>query len=329
MIKDKIFHEIEPANDRALYVSVTQRCQLNCPFCFNHFVEGFKNEKEVTVDEIVKTIKEGNYSNIDFLGGEPLLKPQIMIDVMEHFKDKRKLMMWGTSSNLAFKKLSDLQIKALQMMQDLSCARITLGSSYNIDRFESQNYYDLWIKNMQYLDSIGLNIGITLTVTEKQSKESVDTLLKVLDESKAKAVNIERCLYPKPKNDFEKKQLEEKYKSIDEYIMNCFKKIPIEKNYQFARYYNGIVNRTPIFNNHCSHSISMLYPEPTGLVHGCVANGNDNSEEVYKNKIIDNDCLICDFYDYCRGDCECNRGCCAFPKKTVSYVRELIWRDYK
>ena len=46
MLKDKIFREVTPSNNRTLYVSVTNKCQLHCPFCFNKFVEGFHNDKK-------------------------------------------------------------------------------------------------------------------------------------------------------------------------------------------------------------------------------------------------------------------------------------------
>lgn len=326
MLKDKIEWENKPYNNKALYVSVTQKCQLNCPFCFNKFVDGYNTDKELTADEIIKTIEEGNYSTIDFLGGEPLLKPQLMIDVMNHFKNKKEII-WCISSNLAFKKFTDLQLTALNMIQDLSVSKVSIGSSYNVDRFETQDYLDLWIKNMKYLARKGLNIGITVTITEKQAKEDPNKLIDIFYDTNAKSINLERCIFPKPESESEKKEMVKKYEIIDDYMYQCFKLLPIRYNYQFSRYYEGVLNRTPIFNNHCSEDISMLYP--TGLVKGCALNSINGDVSLYASKLAENNCFICNYNDYCKGDCECTRWCCAFPKKTVSYVRELMWRDYK
>ena len=167
MLKDKIFREVTPSNNRTLYVSVTNKCQLHCPFCFNKFVEGFQNDKkEITPRKVVKLIKENDYASIDLLGGEPLLNPQFIIDIVKYFKNSNKT--FCISSNLAFKSLSTLQLEALWRIQKYSISKISIGSSYNLDRFESTNYFNLWKKNMIYLDELGINVGVTVTLTEKQ-----------------------------------------------------------------------------------------------------------------------------------------------------------------
>ena len=143
MLKDKIFREVTPSNNKTLYVSVTNKCQLHCPFCFNKFVEGFQNDKkEITPRKVVKLIKENDYDTIDFLGGEPLLNPEFIIDIVNSFKNSDKS--FCISSNLAFKSLSTLQLEALWKIQKYSKSKVSVGTSYNVDRFESTNYLNLF-----------------------------------------------------------------------------------------------------------------------------------------------------------------------------------------
>ena len=328
MLKDKIFREVTPYNNKTLYVSVTNKCQLHCPFCFNKFVEGFQNDKkELTPRKVIELIKENDYASIDLLGGEPLLNPQFIIDIVKYFKNFNKT--FCISSNLAFKSLSDLQIEALWKIQKYSISKISIGSSYNLDRFESTNYFNLWKKNMIYLDELGINVGVTVTLTEKQCDQPVDDLISILGSVKYKSVNLEICKYSKPNNNDELNHIIEANKKIDLYLKECFEKIPIHKNYQFGRFYDSALNRVPLADPHCSYHTDIVFPDGT-LKHGCCSNGvQEDDSKLLKKKIFENNCLVCDFYDFCKGDCECNRWTCVFPKETLQYIRELIWREYK
>lgn len=328
MLKDEIFREIIPKNNKTLYVSVTNKCQLKCPFCFNKFVDGFQYDNEtITPTNIIELIEKNNYETIDFLGGEPLLKPQFMIDILDHFKNDKKS--FCISSNLAFKSFNNSQIEALRKIQEYSIYKISVGSSYNVDRFESNNYFDLWKKNMIYLDSIGINVGVTVTLTEKQCTQNVDGLKETLESVRYKSINLECCKYSKPINENESENIKRISKDIDLYLKECFEKFPLDKNYQFRRYYDSAYNRVPLMDPHCSSHTDIIFPNGK-INHGCCLNGvQENDKQLLLKKIVDYNCLICEFYDYCQGDCECNRWVCSFPKETLKYVRELIWREYK
>ena len=328
MLKDKIFREVIPYNNKTLYVSVTNKCQLHCPFCFNKFVEGFQNNKEdLTPEKVIELIEKNDYASIDLLGGEPLLNPKFIIEILDYFKNDKKT--WCISSNLAFKNLSNLQLEALRKIQEYSISKISIGSSYNLDRFESTDYLELWKENMIKLDKLGINVGITVTLTEKQCNQPVDDLISILESVRYKSVNLEICKYSKPINNIELNNIIESGKKIDLYLKECFEKFPLDKNYQFARYFDSVFNRVPLMDPHCSYHTDIVFPDGS-LKHGCCSNGvQEDDSELLKQKIIKNNCLVCEFYDFCHGDCECNRWTCTFPKETLQYIRELIWREYK
>ena len=328
MLKDKIFREVIPYNNKTLYVSVTNKCQLHCPFCFNKFVEGFQNDKEdLTPKKVIEIIEKNNYASIDLLGGEPLLNSKFIIELLNYFKNDKKI--WCISSNLAFKKMNDLQLEALKKIQDYSISKISVGSSYNLDRFESTDYLKLWKQNMIKLDEMGINVGVTVTLTEKQCNQSVDDLIDILESVKYKSVNLEICKYSKPNNNNELTNIIKANKKIDLYLKKCFEKIPIHKNYQFGRFYDSVLNRVPLADPHCSYHTDIIFPDGN-LKHGCCSNGvQEDTNELLKKKLFENNCLTCKYYDFCKGDCECSRWACVFPKKTINYIQELIWREFK
>ena len=85
-------------------------------------------------------------------------------------------------------------------------------------------------------------------------------------------------------------------------------------------------------NPNCSKVTKTLYSH--GLYNGCALNpkayidsdSNEDKKALSKLQIdkLQDRCLKCKFYKYCRGDCECVRGVCAFPKKTISYLIDEV-----
>lgn len=71
----------------SLRISVTQNCNLNCPYC--HKEGEISSEKELSLDEIMKIIKSAKgvgIKKIKITGGEPLLRDDI-IDIIEIIKN--------------------------------------------------------------------------------------------------------------------------------------------------------------------------------------------------------------------------------------------------
>ena len=319
--------------NKILYIVLTNKCPLNCPFCFNKFVDNFSKcgDKPLSIDKIKYYIDEIQPDVVNFIGGEPLLYPQLIIDTLSLYDHKKKIM-WCISTNLYYKKISDLQLQALNMIQEYSKEYVTIGTSFNADRFQGfkgkgKEYYDIFYDNMHYLYKQGIRMGITVTIDKPQLQMKVDELIIFLRSLLCQSVNLERCIYPNPKSKKEKEDLQEFYSKADEYMMECFKKIPIEMNYQYKRFYDAVLYEVPIFDNHCSETIWSLYDH--GIYNGCPLNSGNNDYKLYMNKLMENNCFTCEYYPYCRGDCECNRGMCSFPKKTVDYMKQVIDKDQR
>ena len=317
--------------NKILYIVLTKNCPLDCPFCFNKFADNFSkcSTKPIPLEFIKYNIDKIDPDVVNFIGGEPLLYPQLIIDTLKTY-DKNKKIMWCISTNLYYKNISELQLKALKMIQEYSSEYVSIGTSFNVDRFQGfkgfgKEYYDIFYNNMHYLYNNDIRMGITVTIDKEQLEMIPEELMVFLRSLMCYSVNLERCIYPTPESDEEKKELKEFYSKADEYMMECFKLIPTEMNYQYRRFYESVLYEVPIFDNHCSNTIWTLYEH--GLYNGCPLNKGDNSQSIYIKKLIDNDCYNCKYYPYCKGDCECNRGMCAFPKQTVDYMSEIVNKD--
>lgn len=325
-----------------LYVIVTKNCQLHCPFCCNDFVDTFKqcNSSHIQADMAISTIKATNPEAVNFIGGEPLLYPQTLIDIMNPFKEqdiKNKNRMWAIATNLYYNELSDLQIQALLQMQEQSSDHITIGSSYSYDRFYGKDkYLDIFKENMLRLDHEGIRCGVTITLTEPQiTKMTVDDTIELLQSVKCKMYNVERCIYSLPTSDLQRRHQEMIYNKQDEYMREFFMKIPKEMNHQWSRIRDAVYYRIPWFPMKCSKDIFCLYDH--GMYPGCISNElsckpnyKDKAEKMLYDKWNVLNCTMCSYYPYCKGDCECNRlPVCSFPKKTFDYVKELVMKEIK
>lgn len=311
---------------KLLYLVMTNKCPLDCPFCFNKFVTNFAKcgDKPLSLVKICSVMNDFKPDMVNFIGGEPLLFPKRILEVLEMYKDMK--IAWYISSNLFYKEFTDLQMEVFRKLQEYSIEDVTIGTSYNLDRFRDKpEYFELFKKNMLFLDSQGIKVGVTVTITKDQTKISVDDLYSLLKEVKAKAVNLERCIHAFPKNEEERKELVKEYEMADEYMCECFKKLPRELNFQFDRFYEAVKFRVPIFYPHCSEAVLSLYDH--GLYKSCPLNTQDMEKHNFIDKIEHFKCYSCEYFPYCKGDCECVRGVCAFPKKTIQYIKDIVYED--
>ena len=220
-------------NTKGLYIVVGESCQLSCPFCFNRFDENFENNQLELQDisKLVNMIYKFGPSSVTLIGGEPLLPryiDRVTTLVQEYYHDKRyKPISWCISSNLFYKKLSHEQVYLLYLLQTLSTDHIAVGSSYSVDRFSHnpKSYFTIWKKNMQRLDSLGIRVGVTLTLTDEQIHFSPATTLNILKDVKVKSINVEREIKPMPTNDKEIKKAIEYYELSDSYMKQLFELI--------------------------------------------------------------------------------------------------------
>ena len=81
-------------------------------------------------------------------------------------------------------------------------------------------------------------------------------------------------------------------------------------------------NKTPFYPNHCSDFTISIYPNDDNTIklkYGCPSREEINIpyDEEFANK-----CYTCNYFPYCKGDCECFNNICTFPKKWFNYIKE-------
>lgn len=312
-----------------LYIVTTQSCQMSCPFCYCKFIpqfSDFKNEegKDTSIDtELVKRILNGEMKNdngeklyfdyVIFHGGEPLLYPEKIIKIIE--ENISKVKNFSIQTNLAFKTLSPSQLRALSMCTD------GYGTSFNYERFKDNKTFKKYFENnIKELSSLGIYGTVLVTITK-------DTIMNLnpwalrdyLIDIGIKKVILERPILPlkdleNPKN---KKELEELYEEVDKYMEICAKIFPREMTNLFWMVDKCLEHDLFLYNTECSNTTFTLYNDRFKF--GCPSLESRN----VKNKQLPQ-CLGCNYFKYCGGDCECFNHVCSFPKRTFDYIKEEL-----
>lgn len=311
-----------------LYIITTEQCQMSCPFCYCKFVPQFKDFKKnytnstINKDKVNKVlsgkIKDANdnpikFDYVIFHGGEPLLYPNIIIDIIKENKDN--VNNFSIQTNLAYKQLSPEQLSVLSLCTD------GYGTSFNYERFRDQPVLKKYFENnIKELSSLGIYGTVLVTITEDTIKNmNPFTLRDYLIDLGIKKVILERPILPlkELENTKNKRKLENMYEEVDKYMEICAKIFPENMTNLFWMVDKCLENNLYLYNTECSNTTFTLYNDK--LKYGCPSLESRN----VKNKQLGY-CLGCDYFKYCGGDCECFNHVCAFPKRTFDYIKDQI-----
>lgn len=263
---------------------------MECPFCYIHQKPGI-----ISISNAIKFINAIQPRNIVFHGGEPLLYPESILDIIYGVKQNKYN--FSITSNLSFQ----LSNKMQQVIDQCSIA-----TSYSYDRF--------YLKKQQYnqfkenLYKISKNKDITLLITlsnDHMKNQKPEELQVIINTLPIKYVLLER-MYGNYTPELANK--------TDEYMFDMFKLLDPKQNILYRMMVNAIKNHLPVFNTKCNSDVITLNTD--GKVFSCP---NLCGKRLNKNK----KCLLCNLYEYCHGDCPSFQDKCMFPKKTF----ELVKRD--
>lgn len=310
----------------SLYVIMTNQCQLNCKFCYTHFVPQFNSQEkrdcidpEMVIDKINNGIELNGelvkFDNIIFHGGEPLLYPKEIMQIMDGVKDKK--IHFEVQTNMAYKTLTQDQLKLLTKLG-------TYGTSYSYDRFPeyygcdgecAKSYFE---HNIKQLGEMNIRCSVLITVTEEQIKKQNPLFLFEYLKSLGDGVDyiiLERPIFPINEVKNNKEKYERFYKEVDAYMLEFCRIADKYYRINIPDYIERIKEyHVPLYHNHCSEFTYTLYNNKLKL--GCPSlevRGYDDKEK------ISTECLECRYYEYCKSDCECMNIVCAFPKKTFDW----------
>ena len=303
----------------SLYVITTEECNMNCPFCYTKFVPDFKDTNEeshinenmaTSIINIGNIINKTKYDRIIFHGGEPLLYPKTINNIINNVKYDSE---YSIQTNLNFDLTSD-QI-------DLLFRIGSFGTSYSYDRFFNKpEEFKRFKHNIKFLVSLGLTGSLLVTLTEQHMENCNPFALKdIVDELGIQSVIVERTIYPIDEIDKYHDKYQDLYNKMDLYMLQCAKIFPKRKTNLFNDMATSILNKTPFMPIHCSEDTFTLYNDK--LKYGCPSKEKniDNKKFMIKEK-----CLECYYYPYCQGDCECINHICAFPVKLCDFVEHCL-----
>ena len=143
------------------FILFMQGCSLRCKFCHNRDTWNCKDGKEYSVDEIFEKIKRyKNYftvsnGGVTISGGEPLLQPDFILELLKKLKDA------GISSAIDTSGMVDItsKIKEIIDLTDLFLVDIkSINDEICKDLVGHSNKKEL--EFIKYLDSIGKEIWI-------------------------------------------------------------------------------------------------------------------------------------------------------------------------
>lgn len=157
-------------------INVTNSCNLNCAYCFEHNKNGLKmstNMVEKIIDKSYENYVLNNETKfpfvVNFFGGEPFLAFDVMEHAMKYANNKKYNISFGVTTNLTM--LTDHMIDIIEEYE--------LGLLVSVDGIKKIhdrnrcNSYDIVISNLKKLIDRGLKhlIEIRMTVMPADLKD--------------------------------------------------------------------------------------------------------------------------------------------------------------
>lgn len=273
-----------------LYIKITENCNLNCSFCY------VKQEMNLITEEIISdAIIKFKPRQIVFHGGEPLLYPGLVLKTIKQYP----LVIKNMTSNLTLP-LTDERIQAI--------SECHMATSYSVDRFNKEQF-KLFCSNVKIVKDIS-DITLLVTLSKDQLMQEPKDLIETIKYIDPTNITFERLSSAQP--------IQGLYEQTDKYLSKVFDLADKNKNNLFQQMKTAIETNTPVFSRHCNCAVRTLNPD--GSYCSC--------PNLYKEKNIilikRRECLNCNMYSYCEGDCLSFQRECSFPKITFSKVMKEV-----
>src|SRR5690606_1018673 len=101
---NEIYHSIQGESSKAglpcVFVRLTY-CNLRCTYCDTEYA--FYDGKDVSIDEIIKRVKQFNCKLVEITGGEPLVQMEECLELMKRLSNLGFEVMIETGGSLPIK----------------------------------------------------------------------------------------------------------------------------------------------------------------------------------------------------------------------------------
>lgn len=175
-------------------IAITKKCALQCDHCFEW--ENLNKKEQLSTQELIEIIgklqKEG-VSEIQFSGGEPLLKVDRIIDILNS-SDKTYTSFWIDTSGFKFTSENAVRLKAAGLTGVIVSLDHYIPELHNNFRNFKDAFYwaETAVKN-----ALEQNFVVTLSVCITREMATRENLLNYMDLSKKMGVAFVQFLEPK------------------------------------------------------------------------------------------------------------------------------------
>ncbi len=311
------------------YIALTSKCNLLCKYCYGKTTEDFLTDKErekydlelpaemnYSVEELLKFSKDDKNFEITFYGGEPLMKIETIIEIMD--KVPAKNFMLQTNGQFLHK----LPTKYINKLHTILVS--VDGTAKHTNERRGKGVFEKAIKNVQIIKNNGFkgHIIARMTVDETSNiyknakflleKESdlFDAIHWQIDAQFWKADYMER--------DFQSWAINTYNPQIKQLINWWVKQIKETKKIPLIYPFVGIIEnlyskeKSPL---KCGSGFSLLGIQTNGKITACPITAgytpfymgdirNSSLNDIKKAEILpDNTCNSCEIKDICGGRC--------------------------
>lgn len=314
-----------------IYLKLTNRCNLKCDHCFNEMMNNHDNMEESVIERSIHWIDQfaekhvGNDVGCQLFGGEPcLVAPEVLLDVVK--RTSAPNVYWSITTNLVYP-LNDKHIELFNLMQPYRDRSVKLiQTSWDpVIRFKSNHQLTQWEDNVRTLIDVGINVQPTICLTSALIKEyTPEAVFDYLIDLGVDHINFERLTHTGRavnqtilvnKNTI---PLIPTNAQIDQWLFEAYKtsKQP-EYRHLVIPIFEGVEQSIKgeflgCRGRKCMQTVYTI--NPNGSIGGCpntacYAPNNVNTIQWIDNKLIkqeqirNGNCLTCNYYQYCNGDC--------------------------
>lgn len=261
---------------------ITNKCNLKCTHCYNEHVYRDTEWEHLSLEDaqkVVDKISEGGYDLIDFLGGEPLLYPDI-VELVSYVISKGMKACVVTNGTLLDEKMQEDLIKTGVTMISISIDGITPEVN---DSIRGEGTFTCIIENLKglqqkiYENNSHTEISLGFVINGKNIHQIPD----LPEWAEAQGVTFVDIQHLMPaggavKTDELAYQWEDALKAIEKAVVNCVEKKvdlcftvdskPLFQLYLQRKYGYEPAKRSPYFCVTGTHRLTIL---PDGRVHPC------------------------------------------------------------
>ncbi|MFW9767792.1 MAG: TIGR04084 family radical SAM/SPASM domain-containing protein [Candidatus Thorarchaeota archaeon] len=155
------------------HLVLTRRCNLNCLYCHGGEETGPDTEIQYSLDDLESFLEKDNNAQLMLYGGEPTLRPNLIIELMDRFPSTRFMLQ---TNALLMDKLPEDYVKRFH-----SILVSIDGTEATTDRYRSQGVYQKVMNNVQWLHDIGFEGDIVARMAVSEQSDIHSEVRHLLD----------------------------------------------------------------------------------------------------------------------------------------------------